>query len=417
MNSHKLFLIIQREFMTRVRSKGFIISTILAPFGILLLFLAPIGFQMLESDETPVVAIIDNRGGVADLLQSQNPDRYIIENGGNVESLRSDVVADRIQGLLIIPEADSAEISFFYTKGGLDFTSGVRREAADALKRARVSDSALEEDVKQMLLTTPGFNTTKITEEGESDGNEMATFLFGYVLGFFIYIAIFIYGAMVMRGVIEEKSSRIMEVIVSSVTPFELMMGKIIGIGSVGLLQFALWTILSNGVMFAVAPLLAGDASSSTAQATASSGFSMPVIEWYVWVAFIFFFLAGYLIYSAVFAAIGSAVDNEQDAQQLQLPVTLPIIVPIMMVAKVVADPNSTLSVVASMIPLFSPILMMVRIAVTDVPLWQWGTSVLLMAATFTGLVWLAARVYRVGVLMYGKKPTFKELARWVKLS
>jgi ABC-2 type transport system permease protein len=209
-----------------------------------------------------------------------------------------------------------------------------------------------------------------------------------------------------------------MEVIVSSVKPSELMLGKILGVGSVGLLQFLIWTVLSNIIMIGIAPLalsLLGDKTSKGAEAAGSS--AIPSIDPIVWVAFIGFFLAGYLIYSAMFAAIGSAVDNEQDAQQLQFPVTIPVIIPILMIGKVVSDPDSTLAVVSSMIPLFSPILMMVRIAVTDVPFWQWGGSIVLMVLTFLGLVWLAARIYRVGVLMYGKKPTFKELARWVRLS
>lgn len=417
MNYHKLFLIIRREFLTRVRSKGFIIATILAPIGLLVVFTVPILLAVMDSDSEPRIAVIDANGSVYARLAEKNPERYTLASGSELAALKEDVLEDVFQGLLIIPADPSSEkITFFYAKGGLELTSRVENNTSDAMKRAQLAVMDVDDRVKELLLNDPLFETTKLTDQGESAGNEDALFFVGYIMGFFIYIAIFIYGALVMRGVIEEKSNRIMEVIASSVTPFELMMGKILGVGAVGLVQFVGWSVISQGMMLAVAPIAAMlKEPSQTATADAAVGLQMPEISIWVWVAFIFFFLAGFLIYAAMFAAVGSAVDNEQDAQQLQFPITIPVIIPILMIAKVVADPHSTLSVAASIFPLFSPILMMVRLAVTEVPFWQWGLSVALMIGTFAGLVWVAARIYRVGMLMYGKKPTFGELFRWIR--
>jgi ABC-2 type transport system permease protein len=263
-----------------------------------------------------------------------------------------------------------------------------------------------------------------------------ASLIVGYISGFLIYIILFIYGTMVMRGVMEEKVSRIAEVIVSSVKPFQLMMGKIFGIGAVGLIQFLIWIVLVFGLQFAVAMLFpdimhqmqgqpvqpAGMQAAQAYQAAQDSpgimsGLSQINFPMIIG-CFIFYFLGGYLLYSALFAAVGSAVNEDpQDAQSLMLPITMPIIFAIVIMTKAVQDPSSGIAVFGSLFPLTSPIVMMARIAhgVPDpVPYWQLITSMLLLIGGFLATTWLAAKIYRTGILMYGKKITWKEMWKWV---
>jgi len=271
------------------------------------------------------------------------------------------------------------------------------------------------------MADRPSVVSRKITETGDETTDTLSMFIVGYVMCFIIYGAMFGYGAIIMRSVIEEKTSRIIEVITSSARPFELLMGKVLGVGAVGLTQFSIWAVSSSAIMAGAGLFLARDmdtmAAAGSAAAATDAPFAMPEIGMGLWIGFVFFFLMGYLIYSALFAAVGSAADNETDTQQLMLPISLPIIIPMMLIGPVSSDPNSTLAVVSSLIPFFTPMLMPLRIAMTDVPLWQLGGSIVLMAGTFTGLIWLSARIYRVGILMYGKKASFKEMAKWIRYS
>ncbi len=278
------------------------------------------------------------------------------------------------------------------------------------------------------------INSLKVTEKGvEADASE-ASAAIGYIAGFLIYMLIFLYGSMVMRGVVEEKANRIVEVIASSVRPFEIMMGKVVGIGLVGLTQLAIWALLGIaafiGLGFVLGPMMADSMASqaaaggpmqmqgttNTAALLASKGLVLPSIPLSSIFMFVFNFFAGYFLYASLFAAVGSAVDQESDAQSLTLPVTMPVILTMMFIGNIVSAPNSTFATVMSMIPLFSPILMTVRVAATDVPAWQMLLSMALSIGAFFGAVWLASRIYRIGILSYGKKPTLKEVARWITL-
>jgi ABC-2 type transport system permease protein len=294
---------------------------------------------------------------------------------------------------------------------GQDVRSAIRDER---LSRAQVSDA-----VKEILAQRPSLISRKITQTGEEESDTLALFIVGYVMCFIIYGAMFGYGAIIMRSVIEEKTSRIIEVVTSSARPFELLMGKVLGVGAVGLTQFTIWALSSSVILAGAGLFMASGAPGAmndpnVAAASSDIGFTLPTIGPGLYVAFVFFFLMGYLIYSALFAAVGSAADNETDTQQLMLPISLPIIIPIMLVGPVASDPHSTLAVVASIIPFFAPMLMPLRLAMTDVPLWELGTAVLLMAGAFVGLIWLSARIYRVGILMYGKKASYRELVKWL---
>jgi ABC-2 type transport system permease protein len=274
----------------------------------------------------------------------------------------------------------------------------------------------------------------KVTEKGVEADSSQASAMVGYIGGFMIYMLIFLYGTMVMRGVVEEKANRIIEVIASSARPFEIMMGKVVGIGLVGLTQLVLWVALGSLVTMGVGALIAPSVSPETLNqvqqmqannpsqgmglggALAASGIVLPNISVVSILMFIFNFFAGYFLYASLFAAVGSAVDQESDANSLTFPITLPVILTMLFIGNVIAAPNGTFAVVASMIPLFSPILMTVRVAATDVPAWQLLTSIALSIGGFFGAIWLASRIYRIGILSYGKKPTLKEIVRWITL-
>jgi len=242
-------------------------------------------------------------------------------------------------------------------------------------------------------------------------------------MGFAIYMAMFSYGALIMQGVMEEKTNRIMEIIISSARPMELLLGKVVGIVALGLTQITIWFITFTGITAILGPiaLMMGQgtpdatAAVGTSAAAPTVDFAVPEIAISIWIFFAVFYVLGFLIYGGVFAAVGAAADSPQDTQQLALPIYIPIMIPIFLMMPVVTDPHSNLAVISSMIPFFSPILMMGRIAVTDVPLWQSMGSIVLMIFTFLALMWMSGKIYRVGVLMYGKKVSIAEVVRWLR--
>jgi ABC-2 type transport system permease protein len=264
----------------------------------------------------------------------------------------------------------------------------------------------------------------KLTDQGEEADAATALAGIGYVMGFVIYICMFIYGAFVMRGVIEEKTNRIAELIASSARPFQLMMGKVLGIGAMGLTQFLVWCTLGMGIMAfggAIAALFIDPAEYGLTETTNqqavldAAGVTIPQIPFSAFVLFVLFFVGGYLLYASLFAAVGSAVEQESDAQQFVLPIAAPIIVPMLMIGHVIESPDSALSFWLSIVPFFSPILMTVRIAATNVPLWQTILALALLGGAFLGSIWISSRIYRVGILMYGKKPGFVDIIRWLR--
>lgn len=420
MDFRKLFLVSKREYITRVRTKTFIWTTILVPVGLILLIVIPAALTLLESDTKYKIAVKDESGAIVERLTEINSERYFPTNSPD-DTLRSLIMRETIDAFLLVSEENilqDIDPTMVYSGGGIDFVRSVRDDMRDALQAERLSRIDVSADVRETLSKRPNLATRKLTEEGkETEEDSLALFAFGYIIAFVIYGTMFMYGSMIMRGVIEEKSNRIVEIIASSIKPVELMIGKVVGVGAMGLTQYGIWIVATLGITAASAPIVAlftGGETQQEAQAAASS-FSMPEIDPLFWVYFVLFFLFGYLIYSALFAAVGSAVDNEADSQQLMFPVSIPILLAIVILPKVSTDPDSTLAVVASLIPLFSPILMVARIPITDVPLWQILTSFGLMFITFMLFMKLSAKIYRVGILMYGKKPSFKEIYKWLR--
>lgn len=419
----KLAIIFKREYLTRIRGKAFILTTILIPLGFLLMILIPVGVQMLKSDTEYHIGIVDKTNSVYPRLHEMNASRYLDMSTENVDQLRQQVMDEDIEGYIVIKESnitsnDNPEL-IYSGSGGINLVQDIQGDLRTAIRDERLKRADISGDVMKIIKNRPELVTRKLTKEGkEESANTTFTFIFGYMMAFIIYGAMFGYGGLVMRGVIEEKTNRIIEVITSSVKPFELLLGKVSGIGALGLTQFIIWIAASIAILTAAAPIAAMVASPDAAAAGGAGASAMPEIPSIspmTWIYFVVFFLLGYLIYSSMFAAIGSAVDSETDTQQLTFPILIPVIIAMVLIPNVASDPDSTLSVVASIIPFFSPILMVARIPITDVPFWQIGLSMVLMLATFIGVMWLTAKIYRVGILMYGKKASFKEIARWIR--
>ncbi len=428
----KIWTIIQHEYTSKVKSRGFILGTILAPLGIVLIYGAMIAVTLLSSGQTTLkIAILDYTGQIGSELVARDTSKFFLTTKSEKE-LRKEVLDKTLDGYLVLNndflQTGKADV-FTSGGGGLGFIKSIETNSEDIIVNKKLKEIGAGQNIIDLVNSGVSITTKKVTAEGaKKDYSEILAFL-GYALGFMIYGLMFTYGSFVMRGVIEEKANRIVEVIASSARPFEIMFGKVVGIGAVGLTQVLFWLILLV-LLFAVggsvasmfigqpeaASMAQGAAGSQPQQAELIMFFQNFTISPWVIVAFLFYFLAGYFIYSSLFAAVGSAVDQEQDASQLSLPVALPIIIPIMFIPNVMSNPDGTLATVLSLIPFFTPILMIARIAATEVPLWQIALSVVLLAGTFLLCLWVAAKIYRVGILMYGKKPTFKDLFKWFKL-
>lgn len=441
----KISIVIGREYMVRVRKKSFILTTILAPVFLVLIMFIPILLAQMSSDKQHV-AVIDKTGEYLAVLQKANSsEEYTFvaanrtvddykENGfGEDENLTA--VLEIRQDLL----EDQEAISLYSFK---QLPSGLEGFIGQTLSKY-VSDKKVESfdvpGLKEMILESqievnvPSYKWSESGNENKTSGDFASAI--GMALTVLSYMFILMYGGMVMQGVLEEKKSRIMEVMVSSVKPFDLMMGKIIGIGLVGLTQIFIWIVLLWSIGLGAQFFLLGNLYDSQAisglqasQITGyASGFSADdfngmkdVLSFVgainfteIAIMFIFFFVGGYLLYSAIFAAIGSAVSSDEDTNQLMIPVTILILFSYMAGIASMRNPEGALAFWCSMIPFTSPIVMMMRLPY-DVPLWQEALSIILLFTTFVGVTWVAAKVYRVGVLMYGKKPSLKEMWRWI---
>lgn len=426
---NKIGVIISHEYRTRVRAKWFIISTLLAPLGVALLIAVPVIAAILAGDGTEgKIALVDRTGLIAPAVVASDTARFELAGARTEQNLAAAVQDESIQAYVVIPDnvLDSGTVTMYSRGGsGIAFSSSIESAIEPVVTRARLAQRGTDTSVIDLVEQGVRVIGLKQTDEGVKADASEASAMIGYISGFVIYMLIFLYGSMVMRGVVEEKANRIIEVIASSARPFEIMMGKVVGIGLVGLTQLTAWFVLGS-----IVTSVAGIALSSSLPAPdpmnpmmqggglsavlAQEGIALPEIHIVSILMFIFNFFAGYFLYASLFAAVGSAVDQEADANSLTFPITLPIGITMLFIGNVIAAPNGTLATVLSMIPLFSPILMTVRVAATDVPWWQLLGSMVLSVGGFFGAIWLASRIYRIGILSYGKKPSFKEIARWI---
>lgn len=422
MPSSKIGVIIGHEYLTRVRAKWFLLTTLLGPIGMIAVFAIPALMTIFAGDgRTGKVAILDESGTMAARIVASDTAAFVVADAP-VETLRQRVLDEELQAWVVIPAnvVDSGKVTMYSRGGsGLAFDKEIESAIEPFVVEARLQRAGVDTSVIDLVESGVNLRALKVTEGGIENDASTASAILGYVAGFAIYLLIFLYGTMVMRGVVEEKANRIVEIIASSVRPWDIMMGKVIGIGLVGLTQVTAWAVLGSAVASIAGTLVAPNMNipPEAQAAMADGGFAIPSISFVDIGMTIFYFLAGYFLYATLFAAIGSAVDQEADANQLTFPVTIPVVLTMMFIGNVVADPNGTLSVVLSLFPLFSPILMTVRVAATDVPWWQILTSVVLTITMFFGCVWLAARIYRIGILSYGKKPSIKEIIRWTRLN
>lgn len=439
---NKILLVAQREFLTRVQKKTFLLTTILLPLFIFGFYALIIYFSVKTSDNLHI-AVADEANILNGKIESKSDIYFQLVKNETPESLNAAIEQKKYDGYIYIPAAynfkgnDSLQLKSNKTIGIIT-REKIQKSFNDILEEKRL----LSLNISKAQLDSIQNSNNRIkfaTISGKADDDNKAgiSYAVGYISGFLIYIILFIYGTMVMRGVMEEKVSRIAEVIVSSVKPFQLMMGKITGIGAVGLVQFIIWIVLVFGLQLLL-PLLFPDllhqmqgqsmpiqpAGMQAAQAIKNSGGMNEIINGLSQInftliigCFIFYFLGGYLLYSSLFAAVGSAVNEDpQDAQSLLLPITMPIIFAIVIMTKAVNEPNSGLAIFGSLFPLTSPIVMMARIAhgIPDgVSLWELLLSMILLIGGFMGTTWLAAKIYRTGILMYGKKITWKEMWKW----
>jgi ABC-2 type transport system permease protein len=430
---NKTWIVAQREFNSRVRKKTFLLTTILLPLLIFGFYAAMIYFSVKGNDDLNI-AVADNANVFNGKLQDKDEVHFFVVKDTDTATLNKQLENKKYSGYIFIPadykvlSGDTVHIYYGKTIGMIS-QERIKDKVNDQLEKKRfealnIPQQQLDSARKRAKIS---FQSSK-GEENHS-GRSQAV---GFVTGFLIYIILFIYGTMVMRGVMEEKVNRIAEVIVSSVKPFQLMMGKIIGIGAVGLLQFIIWIVLVSTIRLVVMPMLMPGADTSSVQGmpgagaitaappggsaaitAALAGINFPLIIG----CFIFYFLGGYFLYSSLFAAVGSAVNEDpQDAQSLMLPITLPIIFAIVIMTKAVNDPNSNLAVFGSLFPLTSPVVMMARIAYgvpEGVNVLQLVLSMVFLVAGFLGTTWMAGKIYRTGILMYGKKPSWKEMMKW----
>lgn len=431
MNWKQIFLVLKREYITRVKSKGFIWATILVPVG----FAAFIGFGVFisiwESDVALQIGVQDETGQVIRLLEEVNEQRYIDYSDISADSLRSLVQAETITGFVMITEENisggrNPEL-IHSGSGGMEFILSVESDFREVLREEKLRRANVSEEIQRIYDARISLDTRRLTREGqEQDDDTFFLSIVGFLLGIIIFVSIFSYGGYITRGVIEEKTNRIVEVIASSVKPIELLTGKMAGVGLLAVTQFGIWILALAGLTSVAGPaaLYFMDSGSSSlgtdmagAEAELPAFLNLPTVETSLVVYFILFFILGYLLYSSLFAAVGSAADSETDTQQLMLPISAPIMIAYIIMFHAWRNPDSTLSVVGSLIPFFSPILMVTRIAITEVPFWQISLSVILMILTFTGTMWISSKIYKVGILSYGSTATFKDLLRWIRQS
>jgi ABC-2 type transport system permease protein len=415
----KIWLIIKREYLVRVRKKAFIVMTIVGPLLMAALMIVPT-YLANETQELRTIAIEED--GFEFTNQIENTDFLHFSKIPTEEAtlLKNDFSESNYYALLYI-EGDNFTL-YSNQQISLTVSKAIENQLEQIIEHQKLKTAGIDLTILSEAQSTVNITTKIITENGSTTNSKAeASMGIGFICGILIYMFIFMYGTMVMRGVIEEKTSRIVEVIISSVKPFQLMMGKILGVALVGLTQFALWMFLTIAIA-SVAELMFMDASSMTTELNSTqqsillselSKLTGGINLVQIFVSFIFYFLAGYLMYSSLFAAVGSAVDAEADTQQFVLPITIPLILAFILIQPIMENPDGTLAFWMSIIPFTSPVIMMVRLPF-GVATWELALSMGVLILSFILTTYLAGKIYRTGILMYGKKTSYKELWKWL---
>ena len=435
-----LSIIIKREYLTRVKKRSFLILTFLGPLFFAALMIAP-SLLMIESEKMESkknIAVLDESGIFDGKIENTDANTFLYLDNENVDSLKNLVFEGIYDAVLYIPatELNIPVNAKLYSNKQIPMTlsSHIEREMKQVVEHQKLLASGIDPALVKASQTSINVATIRMDEEnGEKTSYAELEYIIGFVLAIIIYFAVFLFSNQVLRGVIEEKTNRIIEVIISSVKPFELMMGKIVGIALVGLTQFLLWIILTLGIYLVSSTLILGpeimspsgtvmtEQISQVTETTQGQDIMLEAVNMVqsinfsaiLW-SFLFYFVFGYLLYAAMFAAIGGMVDNETDSNQFSTVVSIPLIIALVCATAMINNPDSSLGIWLSMIPFTSPISMMIRIPF-GVPYWQVIVSLLILIITFIIITWIASKIYRTGILMYGKKPSLKEIWKWLR--
>jgi len=414
--SAKLRAVVRREYLERVRTKGFVIATVLGPVLMAALMVVPL-LVARSSGKLLQVAVLDETGTLGPRVEEAlgsarfgDKLRFDVRPGGaeafeaRQAELKKAVLDGRLDGYLHLPKDALASGSASYYGRNVSNRIDLRtmeRAVSDVLVGRRLADAGLDPARVKDLTRELDLRTIRLSEAGEREDRGMA-FIFSVILMMILYTSILMWGQLVMTSVIEEKTSRVIEVMASGLPSTQLLWGKLLGVGAAGLTQFLVWALS----LLVVSVLAAGQA---------TTDFKMPEITPLALVSFVLFFLLGFFFYAALYASIGAAVNTVQEAQNFVFPIVMPLVIGLMCFTAVIESPDGGLAITLSMVPFLSPLMMFLRIVVQTPPWWQIGLSFALLALGIVGAVWMAARIYRVGILMYGKKPTFPELVKWVK--
>jgi len=437
---NKISLIIKREYLTRVRKKSFIIMSVLGPVLMAAMIVIPAVLTTMKSDNEKTIAIADYSGKFKESFSDKAKTKFKFIDTDSVDNLKKTFEKSGYYALLLIHDsAQSNQVQLYSNvQPDIDTKMYIEGQIVDKLRSEKLKQLGFDEDKLKTVNPKVDVKTIKLTGGKEEVSSTEIIMGVGFVAALIIYMFIFMYGVQIMRGVIEEKTSRVVEVLISSVKPFQLMMGKIVGIALVALTQFAIWIVLTSIIVTFVSPVIGLDKAKPemTQQVVSTNSITqdIPKVDkgdsflsealatlanlplGILLFSFIIYFLGGYLLYGSLFAAIGGAVDNDTDTQQFMLPITVPLILAIMLAQGVIRDPNGGLAFWFSMIPFTSPVIMIIRIPF-GVPGWEIALSMTILILTFIGTTWLASKIYRIGILMYGKKVSYRELWKWIKYS
>lgn len=421
---NKTFIVLKHEFLQKVRSRSFIIMTLIGPVLMGAIVIVPVYFASANDTDVRHVAVIDSTGRLAnsiiavskdsatDIFSKRSSSKVSVESAlpSAADSLRKQVESKALTGYMIIPANaidDSASTATIRMHNPGDFSTVSFLEGAyrDAVREAKLTKRGIDPSMISRLETGVHVETVKVEAGSEKKDSGAAGEIVGFITALILYISMAMYGTIIMNSVIEEKSSRVIELVASSVRPFQLFLGKVLGVASAGLLQISVWALMM--VLLTTIGL-------SAAGAFLGSSI-LPTVSPFLFIYFIVYFILGFLIYATLYAAVGSTAESASDAQQIAFPVIMLLLIPFILLQGVMQNPSSTKSVVLSLVPFFSPILMLARIFTETPPAWQIAASMVLMIATFFGCLWVASRIYRVGILMYGKKFKLAEIVKWVR--
>lgn len=442
---NKTWIILKREYLTRVKKKSFIVTTLLVPLFFAALMVIPTWLATRDDKEERMIAVYDESSLFLGQLGQEGYTKYHFIDQTRYDSLKNNLEGNEFYALLYIPgniyTVNKAEL-LSARQLPLELSEQIERKLTQIIetdKRAKVVQETGVPDLEEKLSATKtkiSINTLKVTDTGEQKkSSSIVAFITSYAMGFIIYFFVFMYGSLVMRSVMEEKKNRIVEVIISSVKPFQLMAGKIVGTALVGLTQVGIWILLGVVILGVVQGFFTPEATQQMGQSILEaqqqggpmqpamapqqnqiaevlesiSNLNIPLIIF----GFLFYFLGGYLLYSSLMGAIGAAVDNDEDTQQLVFPVTFPLILSIILLFSISRNPEGSIAFWASIIPFTSPICMLARLPFSP-PAWEILLSMFLLVVTTIGAIWAGAKIYRTGILMYGKRVTIKELAKWL---